>query len=109
MSTNTDLYFFVHIPKTAGMTFSHHITSNLSPKEYIHTTLKILEFYNRHIRTSSNNRILETSSLEEVKLTIFNGQKIPEGVSHVFSEENMNLYFSKLELFESFKRLERGF
>lgn len=84
------LYIFVHIPKTAGLTFRYHIRKNLKEEEYLllaHTLFGYESYpppdYKKH-KSKVFKYMSELSEERKSKLKIIFGHYVPYGVHEYF-------------------------
>lgn len=97
VSKNNAIYFFLHVPKTAGTTFIKHVKKNLKPSEYVHIEPPMLnlseEYDNKKYKRKIEKLLLQMSENERDKVKIIISHTLPYGIHQYFNKEARYITF----------------
>lgn len=97
---NEYIYFFLHIPKTAGFTFQYHLEANLKKDEYLVLSYDVLGLNsnnppveNRYYKNAANKYLSAISKKKREKLKVVYGHTVPYGIHELFEKQPRYIAF----------------
>lgn len=84
------LYIFLHVPKTAGMTFIRHVENNLRPDEFLHLAMNLPE----HDKDRVTRFMAALAENQKERIRMIFGHPVYYGIHEFFDKEP--IYFTFL-------------